>query len=119
MNRETYDAMNEQDIDSTVERLIPHGAGSVTEPRLRQALTVLTQRIASNTRAYELLGIRTAEELSEEWGVSRRRAQAYIATMHDRWGVGRKIGNTWCLSAEEAATHRPAQPGRPRRKEEQ
>lgn len=115
MDRATYDQLNQQDIDSTVERLIPHGAGAVTEPRLRQALTVLAQRIASNTRAYELLGIRTAEELAEEWDVSRRRAQAFIATLHDRWGVGRKIGNMWCLSADEADTHRPAHPGRPRR----
>lgn len=117
MDRETYDQMNVNEIDSAVEHIIPHGAGTVTEPRLRQALTVLTQRIASNTRAYELLGIRTAEELANEWGVSRRRAQAYIATLHDPWGVGRKIGNTWCRSAEEAATHRPAQPGRPRKAE--
>lgn len=115
MNRETYDQMNASEIDSAVERIIPHGAGTVTEPRLRQALTVLAQRIASNTRAYELLGIRTAEDLADEWNVSRRRAQAFVATLHDRWGVGRKIGNTWCLSAEEAATHRPAQPGRPRK----
>ncbi len=114
MNRETYDQMNASEIDSAVERLLPHGAGAVTEPRLRQALTVLTQRIASNTRAYELLNIRTAEELAGEWRVSRRRAQAFIATLHERWGVGRKIGNTWCLSADEATTHRPAQPGRPK-----
>ncbi len=115
MNRDTYDQMNASEIDGAVERIIPHGVGAVTEPRLRQALTVLAQRIASNTRAYELLGIRTAEELAEEWGVSRRRAQAFIATLHERWGVGRKIGNMWCLSADEATTHRPAQPGRPRK----
>lgn len=98
-----------------IERLIPNGAGIITEPRLRQALDVLTQRIASNTRSYELLGIRTAEELADEWQVSRRRAQAFIANLHDRWGTGRKIGGVWCLSAEEALTHRPAaNSGRPR-----
>lgn len=111
----TYDTMNEQEITSTVERLIPHGAGPVTEPRLRQALAVLVARVSSNTRAYELLGIRTAEELAAEWDVSRRRAQAFIAMLHERWGVGRKIGSVWCLSADEAATHRPASPGRPRK----
>lgn len=116
MNRETYDQMNQQAIDEAVDRLLPNGAGTVTEPRLRQALTVLTQQIANNTRAYELLGIRTSDELAEEWGVSRRRAQAYIATLHERWGVGRKIGGVWCLSADEAATHRPAEKaGRPAR----
>ncbi len=119
MNRETCDQMNASEIDNAIERIIPHGAGTVTEPRLRQALNVLAQRIASNTRAYELLNIRTAEELAEEWGVSRRRAQAFIATLHERWGVGRKIGNMWCLSADEVATHRPAKPGRPKHTVEQ
>ena len=115
VDKATYDQMNETEIDGAIERIIPHGAGTVTEPRLRQALTVLAQRIASNTRAYELLGIRTAEELADEWNVSRRRAQAFIATLHERWGVGRKIGNIWCLSADEAVTHRPTRPGRPRK----
>ncbi len=96
MDKSTCDQMNATEIDNAIERIIPHGAGTVTEPRLRQALTVLAQRIASNTRAYELLGIRTAEELADEWNVSRRRAQAFIATLHERWGVGRKIGNMWC-----------------------
>lgn len=115
MNRDTYDQLNQDTIEGAVDRILPNGAGVVTESRLRSALTVLAQQIASNTRAYELLGIRTSDELAEEWRVSRRRAQAFIAHLHDRWGVGRKIGTVWCLSAEEAATHRPAEnPGRPR-----
>lgn len=61
-----------------------------------------------------LLGIRTSTDLAEEWQVSRRRAQAFIASLHKRHGVGWKIGGMWCLSAEEAETHRPADhAGRP------
>lgn len=117
MNRDTYEQLNQQAIDATVDRLLPNGGGgAVSESRLRQALAVLVQQVGSNTRAYELLGIRTSEELAEEWRVSRRRAQAFIAHLHDRWGVGRKIGNVWCLSAQEAETHRPAlSAGRPRK----
>lgn len=116
MNRDTYDQLNQDAINNAVDRILSHGAGVVTEARLRQALTVLSRQVASNTRAYELLGIRTSDELAQEWQVSRRRAQAFIAHLHDRWGVGRKIGNVWCLSAEESATHRPAEnAGRPRR----
>lgn len=116
MNREAFDQLNQQAIDEVVDRLLPNGAGTVTESRLRQALDVLSQRIATNTRAYELLGIRTSDELAAEWGVSRRRVQAFITTLHERWGVGRKIGGVWCLSADEAATHRPAEKaGRPAR----
>ena len=115
MEKSTYDSMIKQAIDDAVDRLLPNGGGAtVTESRLRQTAAVLAQQVATATRAYELLGIRTSDELAADWSVSRRRAQAFIATLHTRWGVGRKIGNVWCLSAEEAATHRPApRAGRP------
>lgn len=117
MDKSTYDNMTQQAIDDAVDRLLPNGGGAtVTEGRLRQTLAVLAQQVATATRAYELLGIRTSDELADEWRVSRRRAQAFIASLHDRWGVGRKIGGVWRLSAEEAATHRPAEPGRPKAK---
>jgi hypothetical protein len=115
MDRETYNHLNQAEIDRAVEQLIPDGAGVVTDLRLRAALKVLVGSVASNTRAYELLGIKASEELAEEWGVSRRRTQKFIADLHERWGVGRKIGNVWCLSAAEAETHRPAQTGRPKK----
>ncbi len=117
MDKSAYDSMTRQAIDDAVDRLLPNGSGAtVTEGRLRQALAVLAQQVATATRAYELLGIRTSDDLAVEWRVSRRRAQAFIAGLHERCGVGWKIGGVWCLSAEEAATHRPAEPGRPKAK---
>lgn len=119
MNKQSYESLIEQEIDSTIEHLLPHGGGAtITETRLRSALDALATRIANHTRAYELLGIRTSDEMAEEWGVSKRRAQAHIATLHDRFGVGRKVGRDWLLSADEAERH-PPRPGagRPKREE--
>lgn len=115
MNREQYEVSIQQEIAATVDRLLPHGGGAtVTEHRLRSALDVLAQRIANHTRAYELLGIRTSDELAAEWGVTKRRVQAHVQMLHERFGVGRKIGSVWMLSADEAERHRPGPAGRPR-----
>lgn len=115
MDKQSYESLIEQEIDSTIEHLLPHGGGAtITETRLRSALGTLATRIANHTRAYELLGIRTSDEMAEEWGVSTRRAQAHIAALHDRFGVGRKVGRDWLLSADEAERHPPrSTAGRP------
>ena len=114
MDKQSYESLIQQEIADTLATLIPHGGGAtVTEVRLRSALAKLAQRVASHTRAYELLGIRTSDELATEWGVSKRRVQTFIAQLHERSGVGRKIGRDWVLSADEAEHHRPGAPGRP------
>lgn len=117
MNKQTYESMIQQEIADTLTRLIPHGGGAtITETRLRAALDVLAQRIANHTRNYELLGIRTADELAEEWGVTGRQVRSVIANAHERFGVGRKVGSQWVLSADEAERYRiRPSAGRPRK----
>ena len=119
MDKSTLDRMNEAELQQAINLLqsqFPQLTGR--ETRLRSILAPLVAHIASNTRAYELLGIRTAPEMAVEWGVTPRRAQAFIAEQNKRWGVGRMIGKTWCLSADEAERIRPAQGGRPKTKPE-
>lgn len=112
MDKQSYDQAIEQEIADAIAEIAPYGAGHVSEVRLRASLAKLAQRVASHTRAYELLGIRTSEELAAEWGVSKRTAQARIALAHERWGVGRKIGRDWVLSAAEAEQYAAPPPGR-------
>lgn len=108
MDKQSYESLINQEIANTIGRLLPHGGGAtITETRLRTALDALAIRIANHTRAYELLGIRTSDEMAEEWGVSKRRAQAHIALLNARFGVGRKVGRDWLLSADEAERHPP------------
>lgn len=65
-------------------------------------------------REIELL---STDELATKWAVSKRRVQAHIVTLHERFGVGRKVGRDWLLSADEAERHRPGSTGRPRNKQ--
>lgn len=119
MDKKLYQNLVQQEIANTIDRLLPHGGGAtITETSLRSALDALATRIANHTRAYELLGIRTSDEMAIEWGVSKRRAQAHIATLHGRFGVGRKVGRDWLLSADEVERHPPRpSAGRPKREE--
>ncbi len=113
MNTETKDQMIAQDIDQAVTDLIPHGAGVVHEHRLRHVLNRVAQRAATTGAHAALLGLVDSEQLEHIWGVGRRRVNAHCATLHDRWGVGRKVGGAWLLTAEEAESHRPGPSGRP------
>lgn len=107
MDKQSYESLIESEIQSTIARLLAQGSGTINEVRLRSALDALAQRIASHTRSYELLGIRSSDDLALEWNVSKRRVQAHIQSLHERFGVGRKFGRDWFLSAEEAERHRP------------
>lgn len=116
MNKQQYEAAIAQEKEEAISRLLPHGgSGMITETRLRAAMDALVKRIATHTRAYELLSLKDSSELAAEWNVSGRRARAHIAMLHDRWGVGRRVGSAWMLSADEAESHRPAaNAGRPK-----
>lgn len=120
MNKQLYESLIEQDVDKFITTLMPHGGGAtITEQLLRLHLKTLIQQIAYHTRSYELVNIRTSDQLAEEWGVSKRRVQAIITDRHERWGAGMKVGRDWILSADEAERYKPdpanRNGGRPRK----
>mgnify|MGYP000985979291 FL=1 len=45
MDRNTFEQMIEQEIDRAVETHLPHGAGQMTDVRLRTALRTIGQRV--------------------------------------------------------------------------
>lgn len=116
MNKSQYDQSQTAELNEAINSLVeqfPQLSGR--EVRLRSILTKLQHSSASNTRAYELLGLRDSDELHHLWGVSMRRVTAHCQTLHERFGVGRKFGKTWVLTADEAERHRPAaKAGRPK-----
>lgn len=72
------------------------------------------EMVVINARDYKPLEFRTSDEAAKMWGVTVRRAQAHIALLNARFGVGRKVGRDWLLSADEAERHPPRQgAGRP------
>ena len=121
MNKSQYDQLQQRELNEAITRLVelfPQLVGR--EIRLRSILTKLQNSSASNTRAYELLGLRDSDELHHLWGVSMRRVTAHCQTLHERFGVGRKFGKTWVLTADEAEAHRPAaKAGRPKKLDSQ
>jgi len=90
------------------------------EVRIASILTTLQHRSASNARAHALLNLLDTEELQALWNVNRQRVAAHCAKLHERWGIGRKIGNSWVLTRDEAEAHRPAaKAGRPKKLDSQ
>ena len=116
MNKDGYESLIEQDVDKFVGALMPNGGGAtITEQRLRLHLKALVAQIASHTRSYELMNLCDSDQLAEMWNVSKRRVQAHVSTLNERWGVGRKVGGTWLLSIDEAERYRPQSAGRPKK----
>lgn len=116
MNKQQYTEAQDRELNEAINSLVKQFPQLVVrEVRLRSILTKLQHSSASNTRAYELLGLRDSDELHHLWGVSMRRVTAHCQTLHERFGVGRKFGKTWVLTADEAGRHRPAaKAGRPK-----
>ncbi len=116
MNKQQYNQLQAAELNEAINSLVeqfPQLSGR--EVRIQSILTKLQHSSASNTRAYELLGLRDSDELPYFRGVSMRRVTAHCQTLHERFGVGRKFGKTWVLTADEAERHRPAaKAGRPK-----
>jgi hypothetical protein len=59
-----------------------------------------------------LSGLVGTTELARIWDVSVRRAQAHVAWLHERHGIGILLGGSWFLWCEQANENRPGKPGR-------
>ena len=116
MDRQTLDQLIDQDIEQAVETFLPNGAGQMTAVRLRTALQTIAKRTESAARAYYLGNLRTVDDLADQFGVSRRRAQAIAKHQHERWGKGMRVGNAYIFAEDEIEGMRPASTrGRPRK----
>lgn len=116
MDRNMFDQLIDQDIEQAIETHLPNGAGTMTAVRLRTALRTIAKRAETAARAYYLGNLRTVDDLAEQFGVSRRRAQAIAKQHHERWGKGMQIGGTYIFSEDEIESMRPAaSAGRPRK----
>lgn len=119
MDRATFEAMIAQDIADVVQTHLPHGAGQMTETRLRTALTNIAKRAETYARAYYLGNLRTVDDMAALFGVSRRRAQAIAKEHYSRWGRGMMVGNTYIFSEDELESMRPGDRGRPAKRPSQ
>lgn len=120
MNREQFDALIAQEIAQTIAALLPHDAeiGRISSACLRSALENVTARTEAAARDFYLSNLRTVDDLAAEYGISKRRAQTIAQRHHARYGKGMKIGGSYVFSADEIATMRPADRGRPSKAEQ-
>ena len=117
MNEASARSLYEQEINSQIESLLPHGAGNISETRLRHAMNIIGQRAFSSGESYALLSLLTVDDVAEQLGVSVRRVRAIAKIKHEQFGVGYKVPKTnqWLFRPSEIESLRPGAVGRPRR----
>lgn len=127
MDEQSARSLYEQRIKTLVESLLPNGAGTLTETRLRTALSQVAQVAFSAGESYSLTSLMDIEqalfavnqklhEIGRE-PISRRRLQAIARMQHDRFGVGYNVTgtNAWLFRPSEIESLIPGVAGRPRK----
>lgn len=114
MQPQSYD----QQVAAAIEEATTKALHYAGQPHnTRAALEHLAQRVATATRLQTLAGLRSAEELAQQFGISRRAMTALARRRHESLGIGRKVGNTWLFSEEEIAHLQPDPRRRPPRRQ--
>jgi len=104
------DQIIESETARAVEVLIPHGAGPVTETRLRHVLAGFAMRVEQAARAAALSDLHTAEDVAAALDIIPRGARAMIARRHARdASFGLRAGRTWLITGAELEQLRAAQ----------
>jgi hypothetical protein len=119
MNEQSARSLYEQRINNLVESLLPNGAGTLTETRLRTALSQIAQVAFSAGESYALLSLLTIDEVAEQFGVSVRRVRAIAKIKHEKFGIGYQVPGTnqWLFRPSEIESLRPGVVGRPAKKQ--
>lgn len=127
MNEQSARSLYEQKIETMVNSLLPNGAGTMTDHRLRHALEQVAQTAFSAGESYALTSIMDIDATLHEVNrrmvadgrkpISKRRLQAIARDKHDRWGVGYNITgtNAWLFRPGEIDSLMPGPSGRPRK----
>lgn len=95
--------MNEmqQKIEEMFSSLLPNEAGILSAPQLRAALEQIAEAAYRQGRADAFLSLRTSADAARAWGVTQRRARAYIGARNARYGMGLRVGAEWLVTQEE------------------
>lgn len=117
MDEQSARSLYEQQINKSIESLLPHGAGNISENRLRHELYHVAQVAFSAGSDYALMSLLTVDDVAEQLGVSVRRVRAIAKIKHAQFGIGYQVPNTsqWLFRPSEVESLRPGEAGRPRR----
>lgn len=116
MNEQSTRSLYEQRINTLIASLLPNGAGTISETRLRTALSQTAQVAFSAGESYALMSLMTVDDVAEKLGVSVRRVRAIAKIKHEQFGIGYQVPNTaqWLFRPSEIESLRPGKTGRPR-----
>jgi hypothetical protein len=109
MDRHAFQSIVYREICLALDDLLPDHAPAAQVPRaaLERRLEVVCERVAATARTYYLHGLKTVDEIAEEIGVERERLREIAAERHQRFGVGRKLGDAWVWAPDEVDVVRP------------
>lgn len=95
MDEKSHRSIYEAEIESQINALLPNGAGTITDRRLRHAMDIVARRAFQQGESYALLSLMDIDQALDEINqrmaprkISKRRLQAIARERHDRWGVG-------------------------------
>jgi predicted transcriptional regulator len=110
MDRHVYATIVNKEIRKALEEMLPgHApAGQVSRVLVERQLHALAERVEAAARTYYLQGLKTVDEVAEEIGVSPEHLRKIAQHRHDRYGVGRRLGDCWVWAADEVEVMLPA-----------
>ncbi len=116
MDEQSARSLYEQQINKSIESLLPNGAGTITETKLRHVLDNVAQTAFSAGESYALTSLLTVNDVAELFGVDVSRIRAIAKQKHKQFGIGYQIPNTnqWLFRPSEIESLRPGSVGRPR-----
>jgi hypothetical protein len=117
MDEQSARSLYEQKINQYVQSLLPNGAGTITETKLRHVLDNVAQTAFSVGQDYALSSLLTVNDVAELFGVNVSRVRAIAKQKHEQFGIGYQIPNTnqWLFRPSEIESLRPGSVGRPRK----
>lgn len=115
MNEQSARSIYEQKINQYIQSLLPNGAGTITETKLRHVLDNVAQTAFLVGQDYALSSLLTVDDVAEQLGVSVRRVRAIAKIKHEQFGIGFQVPNTaqWLFRPSEIESLRPGVVGRP------
>lgn len=90
-------------IDAALALLAPHLC-TVQEPLYFRSLLEDVYDGAQDDLLSDLID---ADQVASLLSVSRRRANAYIAALHQRYGYGKRLGGAWIIRRAHVTAHPP------------
>lgn len=97
--------MNNDRISAALGLLAPH----LLTPQDPLYIRSVLEDLHDGAQDDLLASLRSAQDAAAAWGVTDRRARAYIARLNQKYGIGRQFGGSWLLRQGDIERYPPDQ----------